>query len=534
MYRSQDVQSAGSMQQGDSAHKNWKVAFLVNGLGQSLETLKQSNLASVRMRVCLAAEAFESLGAEVLFVDGSPPLSTTHIFVSKPDFLLDSGRLARWTQAVESVSKSGGRVIVDFCDNHLTKPGPRKDFYEWLLPLATRVICNSAVNAGAVLEKTKAPTAVIEDPIEYEARLPKRSDRPFPTLLWFGHRSNLTYLVDFLAHDFHPTIPIKIICLTNQCPIPDELVNHLGQHASPLIDIVFAEWSHLAMQQAAELSDACILPAGIDDEAKAGASSNRLLTALALGLPVAADSLKAYEPFKEFFVDIRGAAFQDFLIDPMNDADRVTRFQKDILPKHSVTATAQDWLKLGRELHASDCATDAIIRLNLGCGDKILPGFINVDLVDERAGRRPDVVCDITNLRSFPSNYADEVMAIHVVEHFWRWEIEDVLREWLRVLKPGGRMVLECPNLRSACEEFLKADGLRDMHGPEGQRSMWVFYGDPKWKDPLMNHRWGYTPGSLAGLMKKVGLTEVAQAPALFKLREPRDMRVVGVKPVSA
>ena len=60
---------------------------------------------------------------------------------------------------------------------------------------------------------------------------------------------------------------------------------------------------------------------------------------------------------------------------------------------------------------------------------------------------------------------------------------------------------------------------------------MWVFYGDPAWKDPLMTHRWGYTPRSLAEVMFQAGLTKLRQEPAQFKLREPRDMRIVGEKP---
>jgi len=48
-----------------------------------------------------------------------------------------------------------------------------------------------------------------------------------------------------------------------------------------------------------------------------------------------------------------------------------------------------------------------------------------------------------------------------------------------------------------------------------------------------MVHRWGYTPNSLALLMKTCGLTEVKQESAQFKLREPRDMRVTGIKPLN-
>ena len=60
---------------------------------------------------------------------------------------------------------------------------------------------------------------------------------------------------------------------------------------------------------------------------------------------------------------------------------------------------------------------------------------------------------------------------------------------------------------------------------------MWVFYGDPSWRDPLMVHRWGYTPQSLTALMAEAGLVNIRQEPARFKLREPRDMRIVGEKP---
>lgn len=173
-----------------------------------------------------------------------------------------------------------------------------------------------------------------------------------------------------------------------------------------------------------------------------------------------------------------------------------------------------------------------MVKLNLGCGDKILKGYTNVDIVTERASNVPDVVCDVRDLSIFNDNYADEILAVHVVEHFWRWEVVSVLKEWVRVLKPGGLMILECPNLLSACEEFLRNPKLHALPGPEGQRTMWVFYGDPRWQDPLMVHRWGYTPQSLGVVMHEAGLRSLRQEAAQFKLREPRDMRVVGEKPL--
>jgi hypothetical protein len=171
-----------------------------------------------------------------------------------------------------------------------------------------------------------------------------------------------------------------------------------------------------------------------------------------------------------------------------------------------------------------------LTKLNLGCGDKILKGYINVDIVNERAGFQPDVVCNINNLTVFEDDFADEIMAIHVVEHFWRWEISDVIKEWMRVLKPKGKLILECPNLLSACQELIKDPINFAKPDKNGQKTMWVFYGDPSWKDPLMMQKWGYTPQSLGQLMHECGLKEIKQERAQFKLREPRDMRITGIK----
>lgn len=172
-----------------------------------------------------------------------------------------------------------------------------------------------------------------------------------------------------------------------------------------------------------------------------------------------------------------------------------------------------------------------MIKLNLGSGGSPLPGYVNVDLAPERGGQIPDVVCDVRDLKVFPDNYADEIISIHVVEHFWRWEVVDILKEWVRVLKPGGRLILECPNLITACEEVLKDPNVASGPGPEGQRSMWCLYGDPSHKDPLMCHRWLYTPVSLGQVLLEAGLTDLKRELAEFKLKDPRDMRVTGVKP---
>jgi len=45
--------------------------------------------------------------------------------------------------------------------------------------------------------------------------------------------------------------------------------------------------------------------------------------------------------------------------------------------------------------------------------------------------------------------------------------------------------------------------------GPEGKRSIWVFYDDPSWEDTSIIHRWGYAPNSLATVMSATDLIEL-------------------------
>lgn len=166
------------------------------------------------------------------------------------------------------------------------------------------------------------------------------------------------------------------------------------------------------------------------------------------------------------------------------------------------------------------------MKLHLGCGNKILEGWVNVDVASR--GVQPDVSADIRDL-PYEDEVADAILAVHVIEHFHRDDALPLLREWVRVMKPGGTMALECPNLLAAAAMLLAADAAGT--DPDEQQTLWAFFSAPQEsRDPYQVHRWGYTPRSLTKLMQSAGLVSLRREAPQFKFPN-RDFRIVGQKP---
>lgn len=89
--------------------------------------------------------------------------------------------------------------------------------------------------------------------------------------------------------------------------------------------------------------------------------------------------------------------------------------------------------------------------LHLGCGTKYLPGFVNID---GNLFNKLDLWLDVRNGLPFASNSVDSIYSTHMFEHFYFDELDLMLRECVRVLKPGGGVRLIVPNLESAIKAY--------------------------------------------------------------------------------
>lgn len=77
-------------------------------------------------------------------------------------------------------------------------------------------------------------------------------------------------------------------------------------------------------------------------------------------------------------------------------------------------------------------------KLNIGAGDVEVPGHI---VIDRKNGS------EAYPLTEYPDETVDEIRASHVLEHFGTGQILDVVKDWTRALKPGGRLRLAVPDM---------------------------------------------------------------------------------------
>ena len=141
------------------------------------------------------------------------------------------------------------------------------------------------------------------------------------------------------------------------------------------------------------------------------------------------------------------------------------------------------------------------LKLNLGCGLDKRPGYINIDVREEV---KPDLVWDLHYVPlPFPDNSVEEVIAKDVIEHVsWR-RVEALLKDIYRILKPGGRLYVQVPDLEAIAKKVILNPDFKygDLDGFKAI-SYWV-YGAQDYRDNY--HKAGFTIPTLKRLLESIG-----------------------------
>lgn len=91
------------------------------------------------------------------------------------------------------------------------------------------------------------------------------------------------------------------------------------------------------------------------------------------------------------------------------------------------------------------------VGLHLGAGGDRIEGLINCDLFDPRADKQVSAL----DLSDWEDGTVDLIESHHMVEHLSFEEFRAAPAEWHRALRPGGSVVLTCPNITWVCFQVV-------------------------------------------------------------------------------
>lgn len=156
-------------------------------------------------------------------------------------------------------------------------------------------------------------------------------------------------------------------------------------------------------------------------------------------------------------------------------------------------------------------------KLEIGPGNKRVKGFETVNVV---YGFEVDYISDASKRLPFCDETFNVVFASHVLEHTPWFQIEETIREWVRVLKKGGSLEIWVPDGYKLCKFIAEIeegqlrnewhDGWRPFN-EENNPFKWangrLLYGVrkdyPSWHNSIL------TPKYLMDTLTRVGLIDV-------------------------
>ena len=168
------------------------------------------------------------------------------------------------------------------------------------------------------------------------------------------------------------------------------------------------------------------------------------------------------------------------------------------------------------------------MKLHLGNGTIYLDpkdGWVNIDILGKLASESPelvkhnittmdkyykypwrtstvihvtDMIMDARDLSYFDDNSIEEILSVNLIDHMKKNEFLKTLQEWRRVLRVGGKLIVDVDDRRKQANVLVEAKTQEEM-----EWGLRLIYCDSKWEG--RTHFWGYTPEYLKTILEDCG-----------------------------
>lgn len=139
--------------------------------------------------------------------------------------------------------------------------------------------------------------------------------------------------------------------------------------------------------------------------------------------------------------------------------------------------------------------------------------FLNVDIVDLS---HVDLVFDIRQRFPIADDVIAEIFSAATLEHFRERDNLHILREFFRILRPGGTLQISTPDMEAIAKSILAGEDLSVIN----QHLFGKYKGGATEDYDL--HRWMYPAKSMMHVLRTIGFTAVEQIPNATGLHNPK------------
>jgi predicted SAM-dependent methyltransferase len=157
------------------------------------------------------------------------------------------------------------------------------------------------------------------------------------------------------------------------------------------------------------------------------------------------------------------------------------------------------------------------MKLNIGSGQKHLKDYINIDLLH---GQEKIDASDILTHHPEWENQVDEIIGMHIFEHFDYDQWRRAIPQFYKLLKPEAKLVLELPNIKDVFREYIK-----DPYNLLVSKYIWGGQDSEG-----QYHYWGWCPETLSKLLTDNGFKVELKEATDYHKNEMPCFRIEGTK----
>lgn len=132
-----------------------------------------------------------------------------------------------------------------------------------------------------------------------------------------------------------------------------------------------------------------------------------------------------------------------------------------------------------------------VAKIQLGCGGNLLPGWLNTDGQCDGWFHPDGVKLDATQPFPIPDNSFDYVFSEHMIEHLTYWQGQNMLSESFRIMKPGARIRISCPDFQFLIDMYTNPAQIHRDY-VEQTKTEWAPFADPIFTFNNYVRDWGH------------------------------------------